>query len=186
MERSSIQTPKDQATSQFLADRHTLLGFIRSLVRDGHAAEDIFQETWLRLAAKIDSGEDIELQGAWCRKTAKYLVLHYWRANHRSKVAIDSTLVEAFLDRVEQAFEEGKSDSDMLSARQHALTECVLQLPERSRTLLQLRYDQGLTIDVIATRLKAKADTVVKSLYRLRGSLNKCIEQRLRSQRFSS
>src|SRR5262245_14241093 len=90
-------------TTAFLAERHGLMAFIYGMVREQHAAEDIFQEVWLRLAQAAEQNVDIEDQPAWCRGVARNLILHHWRSN--SRMVVDSELVE-LLELTELAFDE--------------------------------------------------------------------------------
>src|SRR5437773_4911043 len=129
-----------QVTTEFLANRQQLLSFIYGLVRQPQIAEDIFQETWLKLANSMQQGTVIERPAPWCRKVAKNLVLEHWRRQANSKVVVDSALVE-FVDYVELAFNENPEDKT--SERQQALNSCVEALPAKSKQLLALKYEEG-------------------------------------------
>src|SRR5258706_4963245 len=135
-----------EITTEFLAGRQQLMSFIYGLVRDPQIAEDIFQETWLKLANSLQQGNVIEHQGKWCRKVAKNLVLQHWRQQRNAKVVADSSLLE-FLDFVDLAFEETAVQQP--SDRQQALNDCVAVLPPRSRRLLTLKYDDGYSLEKI-------------------------------------
>ena len=79
-----------------------------------------------------------------------------------------AALVEAF-DRVEAA-----------PTDQHvALEQCLEKLPDRSRRLLKLRYEQSLKLREVAEVLGASLDSVHKALSRLRDRLRDCVERRL-------
>jgi len=170
-----------QITSEFLAGRQQLMAFIYGLVRDPQVSEDIFQETWLKLANTMQQGTVIENQGKWCRTVAKNLVLQYWRQQRNSKIVADSSLLE-FLDFVELAFEENpwKTPSD----RQQALNDCVAALPEKSRRLLALKYAEGCSLDKIAHAVEQSTAAVVKALLRLRQALSICVEKKLKLGEF--
>jgi RNA polymerase sigma-70 factor (ECF subfamily) len=81
------------------------------------------------------------------------------------------------LDLVEQALEENQ---DRLADRRQALMECIDRLPEQSRQLLQLKYDQGLSFGAMADRLKRSLDSLKMALSRVRRALLECAERRLR------
>src|SRR5262245_24175721 len=110
-----------EITTEFLTGRKALMSFIYGLARDPQVAEDIFQETLLKLANALQQGTQIESQAKWCRKVAKNLVLQHWRQQKNSKVLADSSLIE-FLDFVELAFEENFYEKT--SDRQQALNDC--------------------------------------------------------------
>lgn len=174
---------KPELATEFIANRHLLMSFISGLVRDAHEAEDIFQEVWLRLARADEQGVVIENQLKWCRGVAKNLILHYWRDSRNAKVIADSELLQ-FLDYVELAYEEGDTSPDKWSDRQQALHECLSGLPEKSRQLLKLKYDEGCSILQICERLGKSSAAVVKALLRLRSALAVCVSKRMRLQEF--
>ena len=170
-----------QVTTEFLASRPQLMAFIYGLVRHPQMAEDIYQEVWLKLAGALENGVVIESQAKWCRTVAKNLIIQHWREKRDAKVVADSTLLE-FIDYVELAFHEGDSSEDRWSDRQHALMQCVEALPEKSRQLLKLKYDEGFSISSIATHLRQSTAAVVKALMRLRQALGVCVEKKLKLQ----
>jgi RNA polymerase sigma-70 factor (ECF subfamily) len=174
-----MSEPIKQLTTEFLAHRHQLMSFIYGLVRDHQVAEDLFQEVWLKLAAAFEKGVAIENQAKWCRKTAKNLILQYWRDQRNAKVVADSALLE-FMDFAELAFEENPPEK--ASERRGALQECVRALPEKSRQLLALKYEQELPITGIAEQVCQSTAAVVKALLRLRQALAVCVEKKLKLQ----
>ena len=161
-------------SSQFIAERHALLGFIYGMVRDLATAEDILQEVWLRLANAAERNEPIVHPGRWCRGVAKNLILHYWRERQASKVVFDSEL----LDLVEQAMNESQ---DPWTERRQALMECIDLLPSQSKRLLHMKYDQGLTFAAMADLLRRTKDSLKMALCRLRQALLECAERKLRT-----
>ena len=154
-----------EITTEFLANRQQLMSFIYGLVRDPQIAEDIFQETWLKLANAQQQG------------TVKNLVLQHWRQQRNAKVVADSSLLE-FLDFVELAYEE--NPLQRTSDRQQALNDCVAVLPPKSKRLLALKYDEGYPLQKIAQTVEQSTAAVVKALLRLRQALSICVEKKLK------
>jgi RNA polymerase sigma-70 factor (ECF subfamily) len=169
-----------QAAAEFIRDRHRLGAFVCGLLRDAHAAEDLIQEVWVRLAAEVQKGTAIENQPAWCRGVARNLVLKHWRTQRNAKVVADSEVMEAFLAQVDTAFAESETDSnDEWQRRQQALDDCVAALPEKSRHLLSLRYEGRHSVEDVARATGQSFDAVTKTLYRLRQALTECVERKL-------
>ncbi|HYG33146.1 MAG TPA: sigma-70 family RNA polymerase sigma factor [Clostridia bacterium] len=164
-------------SKEFLGKRHELMAFIFGLVRDWHVAEDIFQEVWVRLAATRERGTAIEDQAQWCRKVAKNLVVDHWRRQRDARVVADSTLLE-FADFVELAFEE--NPSTLTPDRLQALNDCVSVLPEKSRRLLSLRYEEDMSLAGVAETVGQSPAAVIKALLRLRQTLALCVQRKLR------
>jgi RNA polymerase sigma-70 factor, ECF subfamily len=166
-----------QITTEFLANRQQLMSFIYGLVRNLQIAEDIFQETWLKLANSVQQGTVIERPAQWCRKVAKNLVLQHWRQQAHSKVVVDSSLLD-FLDYVELAFDENPADKT--TERQQALNSCLKALPEKSRRLLALKYEECYSLEKIAQSVEQSTAAVIKALLRLRQALAGCVQKKLK------
>ncbi len=164
--------------AQFLAQRHVLMAFISGLIRDPDAAEDILQEVWLRLSEASRTGVAIEDLAAWCRGTARNLVLHYWREKRSSRVIPDSSM----LDLVEQAFDEQAGSHNVWTARRNALLECVRALPEKSRQLLVEVYERGVQLTVIAGQSGQTYGAVLMLLSRVRKGLRECVARRIQGE----
>lgn len=152
------------------------MGFIYGMVRDMHAAEDIFQEVWLRLAAATEQKIEIHDLNKWCRGVAKNLILHHWRDQRSSNVAADSQM----LDLADQALSEQDSFHERWSQRRQALVDCVQVLPAHSKELLRLKYWQGSSIAAMAGQLERSTAAVMMALSRVRQAISKCVEKRLR------
>jgi len=173
--------PLTQVTAEFLANRQHLLAFINGLLRDPRAAEDIFQEVWLRLAGALEKGVVIEHQSRWCRTVAKNLIFQHWRDQRSSRVVADSTLQE-FLDFVDEAYEENEPVQSLHAERQLALTQCLQALPGKSRQLVALKYEQSLPLKDIAASVGQSPAAVIKALLRLRQALATCVQKKVRLQ----
>lgn len=163
-------------TSRFLAERHLLMTFIYGLIRDAGAAEDLFQEVWLKLAETSEKGARVEDLGKWCRGVARNLILHHWREKRSRTVVTDSRIVEL----AARAFDEQAASGRFGSDRRQALIACVSTLPGNSRELIRLKYEQGLTVDAVAQRVQRPASGIMMALSRLRKALAVCVDKRLR------
>ncbi len=169
-----------RAAAEFIHDRHRLGAFVGGLLRDAHAAEDVIQEVWVRLAAEIEKGTVIENQPAWCRGVARNLILKHWRTQQAATVVADSEVMEAFLAQVELSFAESDgNEADEWQRRQQALDDCVAALPEKSRRMLSLRYEARQSVEEVAQATGQTFDGVTKALYRLRQALADCVERKL-------
>ena len=177
-----MSEPFSGLSTQFLAKRHNLMAFIGGLVRDPGAAEDIFQEVWVRLAEASKSETEITDLNKWCRGTARNLILHYWRDKRTATVIADSQMLQL----VEQAFEEQDERQAAWNARKNALAECVKALPEKSKELLRLVYEQGVPLARVAERLKRPYAGVLMALSRVRRALAECVEKKIRLEEYSA
>jgi RNA polymerase sigma-70 factor (ECF subfamily) len=167
-----------RAAAEFIRDRHRLGAFVNGLLRDAHAAEDVLQEVWIRLSAELGNGTVLESQAAWCRGVARNLIRKHWEKQRTAKVLADSAVMEAFADRVEQAFSEDDL-TETWAIRQQALDACVAKLPARSTRMLSLRYVSGDSLHEVGLAVGMSLEGVTKALYRIRQSLLECVERKL-------
>ena len=168
----------EQLGAQFLTQRHVLMAFISGLIRDPDAAEDILQDVWLRLSEASRNDVAIDDLGAWCRGTARNLVLHYWREKRSARVIPDSSM----LDLVERAFDEQAGAQSVWMARKNALLECLRVVPEKSRQLLAQVYERGAQLTDVARQSGQTYGAVLMLLSRVRKSLRDCVARRIQGE----
>jgi RNA polymerase sigma-70 factor (ECF subfamily) len=156
----------------FLAHQVGIRAFIGSLVRDRHTRDDVFQEVALTLWHEFAHYDPSRSFAAWARGIAANKVLQRWQKDNRQPIPFAPEAITALLD----AYDRTEAD-ELLHA--DALQRCLEQLPERSRQLLSLRYEQSLKLAQVAERLSTTLDAAHKALSRLRLRLQECIEQRL-------
>jgi RNA polymerase sigma-70 factor, ECF subfamily len=171
--------PANDRLTEFvrLLTRHdrSIMLFILSLVPNWTDAEEIQQETnvklWLEFG-KFRAGSDF---GAWARTIAWYEVLTFRERNRRQWLLTSAEFLESVAA-------EAAATADSAEPRQKALAECVEQLSTFSRELLRLHYTMGLKVKVIAQKLRSTSDAVYKALQRLRVELRQCIDHKLNDE----
>jgi RNA polymerase sigma-70 factor, ECF subfamily len=159
----------------FMAQQFRLMDYICGLIRDVHAAEDLFQEVSLTVLAleSIPVGErDF---APWVRGVAKNLALHHWRRQRRQRVVADDRL----LALAEQAFAESDDETDEDFARRRALASCLEGLGQTGRQVLEARYLRDSGAEEIGAMLGKTAEAVRMLLMRLRGKLKLCIDDQI-------
>ena len=155
-------------------DRGVLL-FILSLVPSWADAEEIRQETNVKLwqeFGKFQSGSDF---GAWARTIAWYEVLTFRERGQRERLRMSQRFLELVAAEAEMAVDR----VDQGKARQTTLVECVEELSASNRELVRLHYTVGRKIRDIARELRSTPDSVYKALQRARIELRHCVERKL-------
>ncbi len=147
------------------------------MVRDPTAADDVFQDVALVLWRKFDEFDPSRSFGAWARGVAVRQAMQYFDRHRRTPIPFSPETIEALLKAYEE--EEESAETGDGAARQAALRHCIMALPEKSRRLLELRYDARLKLHEVAERLSTTLDAAHKALSRLRLALRKCIEKEL-------
>ena len=151
-----------------------LATYVHSCVPSWADAEDILQETSVRLWEQFDRFELGTNFGAWACTVAKYVIMSHREKKSRDKLHFSQEVI----DLIEQQIDKSLTDSD---ARLEALPQCVAELSEGNRQLLALCYDSELKIKDVADRLNRTANATYLAVSRVRQWLSTCIERRLSS-----
>lgn len=152
-------------------DRSIFL-MILSLVPHWADAEEIRQETNVRLWLEFERFEPGTDFGAWARTVARYQVLAFFERTHRDRLRLGRPLADLVAADVEATVDQAKS-------RQTVLAECVEELGEMGRELVRLHYTVGRKIIEIARDLGRTPDAVYKTLQRARTDLRRCVDRKL-------
>jgi RNA polymerase sigma-70 factor, ECF subfamily len=158
-----------------LAAETDLRAFVRSVLRDSAAVDDVFQETALVLWERFAEYDPARPFGAWARGVAARKLLQ--RRDRESR--FPRTLSPEAIQGVCEAFD--RMEGPIASRRQEALEECLARLPEKSRELIQSRYRDERTPQQIAHETGRTLAAVYQMLSRVRSLLEDCIRQRLKA-----
>jgi RNA polymerase sigma-70 factor (ECF subfamily) len=120
-----------------------LRAFLRNRVSDAQVAEDLLQETFLRLHKKLDDIDDEQRLTAWVFQIARNLVIDHYRSKAR-KVTI--TLEED----IETPTDEGGNLNELVEGW---LTAMIAQLPNTYRDAVELYELKGMPQQQIAETL---------------------------------
>lgn len=152
-----------------------VLAYVRALVHDRSAADDVFQATSLTLWRRFESFREGEPFLPWALGVARHEVLHYWRSRRRDRLVFS----EAALARLADTAASLATEAD---PRQRALEACIEGLPERQRQLVTLFYGHRLPAEQIALTWDRTVHAVYKALKVMRRGLLECVEQRLAAE----
>ena len=132
----------DRDALSFLYVRYAdnLYGYVRSIVRDEHAAEDITQDLFAKLPSALARYEPRRVPfAAWILRVARNLALDHLRAL-RAVPCAEVRAVEPLAD-------------DFSFERSRALRDALDALPRDQRQVLILRHVAGMTPGEIARSL---------------------------------
>jgi RNA polymerase sigma-70 factor, ECF subfamily len=152
-----------------------LYAYICSLMGAAAGARDVLQETNLVLWDKAQEYDPVRPFLPWAYRIAFLQVRAYRKRCARSRLVFDDRLVS------ELAEEFVRRDADH-DRRLEALEHCIGKLPGPRRQILDRRYRHGEAVDEIARRLRKAPNVVAAALYRIRKTLQECIESRLAAQ----
>jgi RNA polymerase sigma-70 factor (ECF subfamily) len=139
----------DQDALRFLYVRFAdnVYGYVRSIVKDEHEAEDVTQNVFAKLMRIIHKYED------------RGLPFHAWILRVARNVALDHLRQRRGIPCEEVRGEETDA-GEVGHARCRALESALATLPEDQRQVLALRHIVGLSPEEIAVRLNRSESSV--------------------------
>jgi RNA polymerase sigma-70 factor, ECF subfamily len=132
----------DMSALDFLYVRFAddVCGYVDSIVRDHHAAEDITQNVFAKLMTAIQKYEPRDVPfAAWILRVSRNAALDYLRARRQIPV--------------EEVRKDDEGDEQIGFERSSCLRDALWRLPEEQREVLVLRHLAGLSPSEIACRL---------------------------------
>jgi RNA polymerase sigma-70 factor, ECF subfamily len=180
MQPDSASNPDcEDRTEEFLRllDQHerALNAYIFTLNPHWADAEDIAQETRLRLWKQFDKYQPGTDFCSWARSIAYYLVLR-----HRLKASRDRLRFgQSFYESISAAI---AAKPDLVVTRQEALTRCMEKLDEAKRSLIESYYSDERSLRELAEREGRSYDALRKAVYRTHLVLADCIRSELQKK----
>jgi RNA polymerase sigma-70 factor, ECF subfamily len=157
--------------------QHRLFRYLVFLTADRALAEDLFQETWIRV---LERGHQYNAKSkfeSWLFAIARHLVIDVSR---RKKIRSLQELADPEMDQpYEPPDERSTSALQLLVARENAQTVqlSLLKLPAHYREVLLLRFHEELGLEEIAAVLGTPLSTVKSRLYRGLDALKSALPQ---------
>lgn len=155
-----------------------LLRYVASIVKGGaHNAQDVVQETFVRLHAALVAGEEVKNLRSWLYRVAHNLSIDQYRRQQRRRRLAEQAGEDPAIG---PAAREGGSELATLERHEEAgvaLAE-LAELPLEQRQVLLMKVIEGMTLQEIADATGVKIGTVH---YRLCGGLRE-LGRRLRAK----
>jgi RNA polymerase sigma-70 factor, ECF subfamily len=145
--------------------QHRLLRYLISLTRNRATAEDLFQETWIRVLERGHQYDGKHEFSTWLFSVSRHLVIDFFR--RKQPASLDALLEDEDKPMASPVSEE-PSAFEMLA--QHELSERIAagldRVASEYREALVLRFQEGLSLDEIAVVTGAPLGTVKSRVYR--------------------
>lgn len=157
--------------------QHRLYRYLLRLVHEPAAADDLFQQTWLRVMERIgryDAGRNFE---SWLFSVAHNLAVDAWRGKRGESLDDAGDSGETAAGRLRTG------DPDALERlldfeRGAALAACIHQLPAIHREVLTLRFEEDMKLEEIAAVAGVPLSTVKSRLRRALEGLRAAMDAR--------
>ncbi len=163
---------RERLTRLWLDVEPTVQAYVFAAVRSLHDAEDVMQQVALTVVRRFDEYDEGRPFVAWALWLARSRIMDYYRKQGREKLVFSETLLQKF----EVALALTQQDR---CTRQEALERCLDRLPEKSRQLLEMRYQKDASISSMAVALNSTAASVRVMLFRIRNLLAESVEAEL-------
>lgn len=162
--------------------QHRLLRYLLFLTGKREVAEDLFQETWIRVLIRGAQYNGRARFDTWLFTIARNLVIDLSRK--RTMASLDEMRDSGEDDRPFQIASEDPSPLEQFETRENSaeVAEVLLKLEPNYREVLTLRFHEELSLEEIAEVTRAPLSTVKSRLYRGLAALKPEME-RLRSMR---
>jgi RNA polymerase sigma-70 factor, ECF subfamily len=168
--KNAHQNRCDTFVRLLAACEQRLDAFVLALVPNWSDAQDIIQETKLRLWEQFNTYDPQKDFGTWACVIARYQVLTFHKRFARSRVQFSPALIE----RLSEDFEETDAETP---TRLTLLQQCMNKLDEWQRTMLLRCYatDHSYSQEV-ASQFGRKPGAIRQALLRIRRKLYECVE----------
>ena len=159
---------QDPDTLDYLIElyQHRLLRYLLFLTGKREVAEDLFQETWVRVLLRGAQYNGKARFDTWLFTIARNLVIDLSRK--RTMVSLDEMSDAADDETPFQIAAEVPSPLEEFQSRENSaeVAEVLLTLEPNSREVLVLRFHEELSLEEIAEVTRAPLSTVKSRLYR--------------------
>lgn len=144
-----------------------IYGYCRKILGDQNMAEDMAQETWIKVAKNAESYQPLVSVQAWIFRVARNLSIDELRKKNRWMALEDDDLQDIPSDQ------DSVIDLIHIFQSQKALNEAILSLSEIQKTALLMSVAEELSMAEIAKELNMSISAVKVLLFRARETLKK-------------
>lgn len=169
----------NEACLKMLINRHQqrIFSFVYLMTKDQCLAEDIFQDTFMKVIKTLKKGRYQE-QGKflpWVMRIARNLVIDYYRKTSKMPVVTDSEGFDIF--SIIQVTEDNREDEMIKEQTYDRLRILIRQLPEEQREVLVLRHYANMSFKEIADLTNVSINTALGRMRYALTNLRKMIEK---------
>jgi RNA polymerase sigma-70 factor, ECF subfamily len=145
--------------------QHRLLRYLVYLAGNHELAEDLFQETWIRVLERGHQYDGKHAFSTWLYAVARNLTIDYLRK--KTPISLDGLADDEEGAPLEPA-DTRPLAWEMVAQHEQAerISAALLGIPAEYREAVVLRFQEGLALQEIATVTRARLGTVKSRLYR--------------------
>ena len=171
----------DQESLEILIHRHKsrVFSYILLVVKNQELAEDIFQETFIKVIRSLKKGKYIENGKfvSWVLRISHNLIIdHFRKEKLKGTISNDSTEVDIFNS---QKFSDKTVEDEMINSQiLFEVKELIRELPEDQQQVIYMRHYMGLSFKEIADQTDVSINTALGRMRYALINLRKLIEKK--------
>ncbi len=165
---------------QFVQHRDVLYGYVLALTGEHDLAEDILQDIGVSILTEAARENHPESFMPWARALARHRVADHFR--RQASRRLHEIAFDQFADAVDTAFAEYAPTPEDNQRQLKFLRQCLDGLTSRIRTMIDLRYRGGQSMEQIAIAMSWTPGSVKVALSRARRCLADCVQRKLRQE----
>jgi RNA polymerase sigma factor (sigma-70 family) len=170
----------DKSSIETLIKRHKnkVFTYIILIVKKEHLAEDIFQDTFIKVINSLEAGKykDNGRFLSWVIRIAHNLIIdHFRKEKQLNTMSNDDYEVDIFNSR--KLSDKNVEDNIIEEQIHHDIRKLVDQLPEDQKQVILLRHYGGLSFKEIADQTNVSINTALGRMRYALINLRRLIEQ---------
>ncbi|HLX86669.1 MAG TPA: sigma-70 family RNA polymerase sigma factor [Terriglobales bacterium] len=146
--------------------QHRLLRYLLSLTRSRELAEDIFQETWIRVLERGRQYDSRHEFSTWLFTIARNLVIDHMRRKQPVSLNTLADSDDAAPFEIAETGQPSAFDTTVQREQNEQISAAMLHIASEYRESLVLRFQEGMSLEEISAVTGAPLGTVKSRIYR--------------------
>ncbi|MEG1643527.1 MAG: sigma-70 family RNA polymerase sigma factor [Bacteroidales bacterium] len=145
-----------------LRHKNRIHSYVYYIVKDRDLAEDIFQETFVKVITTIKQGRYVEAGkfSSWITRIAHNLIIDHYRQEKAENHISNNDINPDIFNRKELS--EGTIEDDIISSQVKSdIKNLVAALPENQKEVLIMRYYRNMSFKEIADATNVSINTAL-------------------------
>ena len=168
-------TKANEFLKLLMQNQRRIYAFILAMVPHHEDANDLFQETILRMWSKFDEFGRGTSFAAWGITIAKFQILNA-RKQHARRCLQLSLAAQELLQRDTDRF------IPHIDRRMQILRACIQKLKPADYGLIQMRYEQEMTVKTMAESFGHTVQNIYRRMARVHETLLRCVRRTLETE----
>lgn len=144
-----------------------VINLLYQYINDYDEAKDLSNIVFLKIYQKLSKFTDYSSFGGWLRIMTKNTAIDYLRSLKNKTISIDDKESGIQLSDVTSTVDENTT------LTYDNMVEIFDQLPEHSKRIVKLYYENGMTVSQISKAINVPVGTIKSCLHRVRNNLKK-------------